>query len=210
VIASAAGRAVRFNEKGVRPMGRTAAGVRGINLNDPDNKVIGMVCISREDAQLLVLSENGFGKRSAIDSYRVTNRGGKGVSTMNATDKVGKLVAIREVTEEDDLMIITRNGIAIRMSVLDIRQAGRNTQGVKLIRLSSSDEITSVTRILKDPDEKAEELDEDGNVVAKPVAQVEGASADDVIVSDDELDEEEDVADDDEEEDEEPSDDAEA
>ncbi|MNL43895.1 DNA gyrase subunit A [compost metagenome] len=130
---------------------------------------------------------------------------------MNATDKVGKLVAIREVTEEDDLMIITRNGIAIRMSVLDIRQAGRNTQGVKLIRLNSSDEITSVTRILKDPDEKAEdELDEDGNVVVKPVAQVEGASAEDIIVSDDELDEDEDVADDEEEDDEEPSDDAEA
>ncbi|SEJ62199.1 DNA gyrase subunit A [Dyadobacter sp. SG02] len=211
VIASAAGRAVRFNEKGVRPMGRTAAGVRGINLNDPDNKVIGMVCISREDAQLLVVSEHGFGKRSAIDSYRVTNRGGKGVSTMNATDKVGKLVAIREVTEEDDLMIITRNGIAIRMSVLDIRQAGRNTQGVKLIRLNSTDEITSVTRILKDPDEKAEEeLDEEGNVVPKPVAQVEGAAAEDIIVTDDELDEEEDVADDEEEDDEEPSDDAEA
>ncbi|PSL23530.1 DNA gyrase subunit A [Dyadobacter jiangsuensis] len=211
VIASAAGRAVRFNEKGVRPMGRTAAGVRGINLNDPENKVIGMVCISREDAQLLVVSEHGYGKRSAIDSYRVTNRGGKGVSTMNATDKVGKLVAIREVTEEDDLMIITRNGIAIRMSVLDIRQAGRNTQGVKLIRLNSTDEITSVTRILKDPDEKAEEeLDEEGNVVAKPVAQVEGASAEDVIVTDDELDEDEEIADDEEEDDEEPSDDAEA
>lgn len=211
VIASAAGRAVRFNEKGVRPMGRTAAGVRGINLNDPDNKVIGMVCISREDAQLLVVSENGFGKRSAIESYRVTNRGGKGVSTMNATDKVGKLVAIREVTEEDDLMIITRNGIAIRMSVLDIRQAGRNTQGVKLIRLNSSDEITSVTRILKDPDEKAEdELDEDGNVVPKPVAQVEGALAEDVLVTDELDEEDEDVADDEEEDDEEPSDDAEA
>ena len=210
VIASAAGRAVRFNEKGVRPMGRTAAGVRGINLNDPTNKVIGMVCISREDAQLLVVSENGFGKRSAIDSYRVTNRGGKGVSTMNATDKVGKLVAIREVTEEDDLMIITRNGIAIRMSVLDIRQAGRNTQGVKLIRLNNSDEITSVTRILKDPDEKAEELDEDGNVVPKPVAVVEGASADDVLVTDELDEEDEDVVDDEEEDDEEPSDDAEA
>lgn len=210
VIASAAGRAVRFNEKGVRPMGRTAAGVRGINLNDPGNKVIGMVCISREDAQLLVVSENGFGKRSAIDSYRVTNRGGKGVSTMNATDKVGKLVAIREVTEEDDLMIITRNGIAIRMSVLDIRQAGRNTQGVKLIRLNNSDEITSVTRILKDPDEKAEELDEEGNVVQKPVGQIEGAADEELLVSD-ELDEaDEDVADDEEEGDDEPSDDAEA
>ena len=153
-------------------MGRTAAGVRGINLNDPENKVIGMVCLNREDAQLLVVSENGFGKRSAIDSYRVTNRGGKGVNTMNATDKVGKLVAIREVTEQDDLMIITRNGIAIRMSVLDIRQAGRNTQGVKLIRLNNSDEITSVTRILKDPDEKAaEELDEDGNVIIKDITE---------------------------------------
>src|SRR5690606_14605269 len=113
-----------------------------------------------------------FGKRSAIDSYRVTNRGGKGVSTMNATEKVGKLVAIREVTEQDDLMIITRNGIAIRMSVLDIRQAGRNTQGVKLIRLNNSDEITSVTRILKDPDEKeSEELDEDGNVIIKDISE---------------------------------------
>lgn len=211
VIASSAGRAVRFNEKGVRPMGRTAAGVRGINLNDPDNKVIGMVCISREDAQLLVVSENGFGKRSAIDSYRVTNRGGKGVSTMNATDKVGKLVAIREVTEQDDLMIITRNGIAIRMSVLDIRQAGRNTQGVKLIKLNNNDEITSVTRILKDPDEKEEELDEEGNVVVKPVAQVEG-EADDEILADDELDDEgdDDVAEDDEEDENDPSEDSEA
>jgi DNA gyrase subunit A len=211
VIASSAGRAVRFNEKGVRPMGRTAAGVRGINLNDPDNKVIGMVCISREDAQLLVVSENGFGKRSAIDSYRVTKRGGKGVSTMNATDKVGKLVAIREVTEQDDLMIITRNGIAIRMSVLDIRQAGRNTQGVKLIKLNNNDEITSVTRILKDPDEKeAEELDEEGNVVVKPVAVVEGEADEDILV-DDELDEEdEDVAEDDEEDENDPSEDSEA
>ena len=187
VIASSAGRAVRFNEKGVRPMGRTAAGVRGINLNDPENKVIGMVCINREDAQLLVVSENGFGKRSAIDSYRVTNRGGKGVSTMNATDKVGKLVAIREVTEQDDLMIITRNGIAIRMSVLDIRQAGRNTQGVKLISLNNSDEITSVTRILKDPDEKLEELDEDGNVIVNEATDSLIIKADDAEAVEDEI-----------------------
>jgi len=205
VIASSAGRAVRFNEKGVRPMGRTAAGVRGINLNDPANKVIGMVCINREDAQLLVVSENGFGKRSSIDSYRVTNRGGKGVSTMNATDKVGKLVAIREVTEQDDLMIITRNGIAIRMSVLDIRQAGRNTQGVKLIRLNNSDEITSVTRILKDPDEKAEELDEDGNVIVNEATDSLIIKGDDAEVVEDEIadaiesedDEDEDVENDD-------------
>jgi DNA gyrase subunit A len=156
VIASSAGRAVRFNEKGVRPMGRTATGVRGINLESEDtkNKVVGMVCISREDAQLLVVSRNGFGKRSPIEDYRITNRGGKGVYTMNATEKVGPLVAIKEVTEQDDLMIITRNGIAIRMDILDIRQTGRNTQGVKLIRLSGSDEISSVTRIQKDEEEE--------------------------------------------------------
>lgn len=166
VIASSAGRAVRFNEKGVRPMGRTAAGVRGINLettSGEQNNVIGMVCISREDTQLLVVSENGFGKRSPIEDYRITNRGGKGVTTMNSTDKVGKLVAISEVTEEDDLMIITKNGIAIRMAVEDIRQAGRNTQGVKLIKLSNSDEISSVTRLAKE--ESEEEIAEETNVV---------------------------------------------
>jgi DNA gyrase subunit A len=213
VIASSAGRAVRFNEKGVRPMGRTAAGVRGINLTDPENKVIGMVCINREDAQLLVVSENGFGKRSDIDSYRTTKRGGKGVSTMNATDKVGKLVAIREVTEQDDLMIITRNGIAIRMSVLNIRLAGRNTQGVKLIKLNNSDEITSVTRILKDPDEeKVEELDEDGNVIVRPAAVIEGEGAGDVeiLTAEDQEEEDGDVAEDDEEDENDPSDESEA
>ena len=173
VIAQSAGRAVRFNEKGVRPMGRTASGVRGINLSDdPKNEVIGMVCINREDAQLLVVSENGFGKRSPIEDYRVTKRGGKGVSTMNATDKVGKLVAIREVTEQDDLMIITRNGIAIRMSVTDIRQAGRNTQGVKLIRLNNSDEISSVTRILKDEEELEENGEALNGIATEPAAEV--------------------------------------
>lgn len=173
VIAQSAGRAVRFNERGVRPMGRTASGVRGINLSDdPKNEVIGMVCINREDAQLLVVSENGFGKRSPIEDYRVTKRGGKGVSTMNATDKVGKLVAIREVTEQDDLMIITRNGIAIRMSVTDIRQAGRNTQGVKLIRLNNSDEISSVTRILKDEEELEENAEALNGIATEPAAEV--------------------------------------
>src|SRR5690606_5019840 len=214
VIAQSAGRAVRFNEKGVRPMGRTASGVRGINLSDdPKNEVIGMVCINREDAQLLVVSENGFGKRSPIEDYRVTNRGGKGVSTMNATDKVGKLVAIREVTEQDDLMIITRNGIAIRMSVTDIRQAGRNTQGVKLIKLNNSDEITSVTRILKDPDEeKVEELDEDGNVIVSPTAVIEGEGAGDVeiLTAEDQEEVDEDLPEDDDEDENDPSDESEA
>lgn len=165
VIASSAGRAVRFNEKGVRPMGRTASGVRGINLDDPNNKVVGMVCINREDAQLLVVSQNGYGKRSPIEDYRITNRGGKGVSTMNATEKVGKLVAIKEVTEQDDLMIITRKGVAIRMDILDVRQTGRNTQGVKLIRLNNADEISSVTRIQKDETEgESEEPKLDGDL----------------------------------------------
>ncbi|GHB82271.1 DNA gyrase subunit A [Persicitalea jodogahamensis] len=163
IIAQSVGRAVRFNEGGVRPMGRTAAGVRGINLSDsPDLKAIGMVCINREDAQLLVVSENGFGKRSPVEDYRVTKRGGKGVTTLKTSEKVGKLVAIREVTEDDDLMIITRNGIAIRMSVTDIREAGRNTQGVKLIRLNNSDEIASVTRILKE--EVEEEIGEETEI----------------------------------------------
>ena len=166
VIAQSAGRAVRFNEAGVRPMGRTAAGVRGINLKDsPDLKAIGMVCINREDAQLLVVSENGFGKRSPVEDYRVTKRGGKGVTTLKTTEKVGDLVAIREVTDQDDLMIITRNGIAIRMSVTDIREAGRNTQGVKLIRLNNGDEIASVTRILKE--EEGEEAGEEGSETAE-------------------------------------------
>ena len=158
VIATSAGRAVRFNEKTVRPIGRTATGVRGVNLDSEDqsNKVIGMVCISRDDSQLLVVSENGFGKRSAIDDYRITNRGGKGVNTLNATEKVGNLVSIAEVTEQDDLMIITKNGILIRMAVSEVRLAGRNTQGVKLIKLGSSDEISSVTRIVREEEDEVE------------------------------------------------------
>lgn len=170
VIASSAGRAVRFNEKNVRPMGRTAAGVRGINLDAEEGqriKAIGMVCLSREDAQLLVVSENGYGKRSAVEDYRITNRGGKGVYTLNATEKVGNLVAIKEVTDQDDLMIITRNGIAIRTPVDDIRVAGRNTQGVKLIRLTGQDEISSVTRILKEEDVASTEP-ETGEAAASP------------------------------------------
>ncbi|MEI7586403.1 DNA gyrase subunit A [Runella sp.] len=149
IIASQAGKAVRFHESRVRPMGRTAAGVKGIELGEEGttNKAIGMLCVGGEDKQLLVVSENGYGKRSPIDDYRVTNRGAKGVTTLNITDKVGNLVAIREVGENDDLMIINKSGIAIRMSVSEIRVAGRNTQGVRLIKLSESDEISSVTRI---------------------------------------------------------------
>jgi DNA gyrase subunit A len=153
IIAASQGKAVRFHEAGIRPMGRGATGVRGINLNE-DDFAIGMICVGREDAQLLVVSENGFGKRSDIDDYRITSRGAKGVKSLNITDKVGNLVAIKEVTDDDDLMIITNRGIAIRIHVSDLRIMGRNTQGVKLIRLSDKDGIASVTRIVREDDEE--------------------------------------------------------
>lgn len=150
VIASKAGRSVRFHESRVRPMGRGAAGVRGITLEDedhPGNKAVGMVCISKRDATLLVVSEKGFGKRSDIEDYRVTNRGGKGVTTLKITEKTGHLVGIKEVTDNDDLMIVNKSGITIRISLSVLRVMGRNTQGVKLIRLNETDAIASITKI---------------------------------------------------------------
>lgn len=145
VIAVESGRAIHFHESQARPMGRTAAGVRGIWLDDKkDDKVIGMVCIDREDANLLVVSQKGYGKRSNVSEYRITKRGGKGVRTLNITDKTGYLVAIKEVIDTDDLMIINRSGITIRTAVSNLRVMGRATQGVKLIRLNENDEISSV------------------------------------------------------------------
>ncbi len=152
IIAAGKGKAVRFHESGVRPMGRGATGVKGINLGEND-KAIGMICVNREDAQLLVVSEKGFGKRSDIDDYRITSRGAKGVKSLNITEKTGDLVAIKEVTDEDDLMIITNKGIVIRIHVEDLRIMGRNTQGVKLIRLNEKDGIASVTRIIREEEE---------------------------------------------------------
>ncbi|MEO5603253.1 MAG: DNA gyrase subunit A [Cyclobacteriaceae bacterium] len=149
VIAKSEGKAVHFNESQVRPMGRTAAGVRGVTLDSDTDKVIGMVCISREDANLLVVSENGYGKRSIIEDYRITNRGGKGVKTLNITEKTGKLVAIKEVVDEDELMIINRSGITIRIEVRELRVMGRATQGVRLIKLNEDDRISSVEKIQK-------------------------------------------------------------
>ena len=149
VIAKSSGKAVRFNEEDVRPMGRTAAGVRGVTLEGDDDRVIGMVCINKDDANLLVVSEKGYGKRSLIDDYRVTKRGGKGVKTINITDKTGKLVAIKQVTDQDDLMIINKSGITIRISVEELRIMGRATQGVRLIKLNEDDEISSVEKIEK-------------------------------------------------------------
>lgn len=152
VVASRSGKAVRFHESRVRPMGRQAAGVKAITLDDEnsDDQVIGMVCISSPEAQLLVVSEKGYGKRSDVDEYRVTNRGAKGVGTLKVTEKVGHLVAILDVADSDDLMIINRSGIAIRTPVEDVRVIGRNTQGVKLIRLNDNDSISSVTKITRE------------------------------------------------------------
>jgi len=149
IIAKSEGKAVRFKESDVRPMGRTATGVRGVTLESETDKVIGMVCISREDANLLVVSEKGYGKRSLVEDYRITRRGGKGVKTINITEKTGKLVAIKEVVDNDDLMIINKSGISIRISVAELRIMGRATQGVRLIKLNEDDAISSVEKIQK-------------------------------------------------------------
>lgn len=158
ILAVRSGRAIRFPESEVRAMGRIAAGVRGIALDDDDDRVVGMVCIESESKDLLVVSEKGFGKRSSLDDYRITKRGGKGVKTINVTDKTGDLVAVKGVSETDDLMIINRSGIVIRMEVSSLRRMGRATQGVKLIRLNENDKISSVTKVEIDKVEE-EELD---------------------------------------------------
>ncbi|QSE96401.1 DNA gyrase subunit A [Fulvivirga lutea] len=169
VIAKTGGKAIHFHESDVRSMGRTASGVRGVTLEGED-KVVGMVCINREDSNLLVVSEKGYGKRSLIEDYRITKRGGKGVKTINITEKTGKLVAIKEVIDTDDLMIINKSGITIRMAVEDLRVMGRATQGVKLIRLNENDEISSVEKIERIEgveDDSSEDADEN-NEGAEP------------------------------------------
>lgn len=161
ILASKMGRAVRFNEENVRPMGRTAAGVRGITLSeDGDDRVVGMVCLADPNKELLVVSENGYGKRSPIDDYRITNRGAKGVSTLKITEKTGSLVSIKDVNDDDDLMIINRSGLTIRLRVADVRSIGRATQGVRLIRISEGDEISSVAKVAADDKELSAELAE--------------------------------------------------
>jgi len=152
------GKAIRFEESKTRPMGRNASGVRGIRLADEKDEVIGMLSVNNFDDEILVVSENGFGKRSSIDDYRITNRGGKGVKTISITDKTGGLVAIKNVSDSDDLMIINKSGIAIRMSVDDLRTMGRATQGVKLINLKDTDAIAAVAKVMKDED-SLEEID---------------------------------------------------
>jgi DNA gyrase subunit A len=160
LLAVKSGKAIRFEEDKTRPMGRSASGVRGITLNGPSDEVIGMVSVSDSETEILVVSENGYGKRSSLDDYRTTNRGGKGVKTLSITDKTGELVSIKNVSDLDDLMIINKSGIAIRMDVADLRVMGRATQGVKLINLKGTDTIAAVAKVMKD-DEEIPEVSED-------------------------------------------------
>jgi DNA gyrase subunit A len=147
LLALRSGKAIRFNESKVRPMGRNAAGVRGITLANAKDEVVGMICINDEHSNILVVAENGYGKRSSVEDYRITNRGGKGVKTINITEKTGKLIAIKDVQDKDDLMIINRSGLIIRLSVEDLRVMGRATQGVRLINLKEDDSIASVAKV---------------------------------------------------------------
>lgn len=166
MIATKYGKAIRFPQEKLRPIGRNASGVRGITLGDEDDEVIGMVIISDpENDTILVVSEQGYGKRTHADAYRITNRGGKGVITLNITDKTGNLIAIQKVTDNNDLMIINKSGVAIRMSVEQLRVMSRNTQGVKLINLKKNDEIAAITKIEKEEGVDEEEYDENGNTM---------------------------------------------
>ncbi len=153
LLAVKSGKAIRFEESKTRPMGRNASGVRGISLADEQDEVVGMITIHNFEEDILVVSENGYGKRSSLDDYRITNRGGKGVKTISITEKTGKLVAIKNVSDSDDLMIINKSGIAIRMEVEDLRVMGRATQGVKLINIKGSDSIAAVAKVMKDEDD---------------------------------------------------------
>lgn len=208
ILAVKSGKLVRFEETKTRPMGRTASGVRGITLKDDTDEVIGMVTVDKNDindSQILVVTENGYGKRTKLvdedgeDVYRITNRGGKGVKTLNITEKTGKLISISAVTDADDLMIINKSGLTIRMAIEDLRVMGRATQGVKLINLKGNDSIAAVTKVMKDDVEEVV-VDEDGNVIeaatierVKPVLEVledEGTADDDDDDDDVELDDE--------------------
>ncbi len=168
LLAVRSGKAIRFEESKTRPMGRGASGVRGITLANDQDEVVGMVSVNDMDANILVVSENGYGKRSDLDDYRITNRGGKCVKTISVTDKTGPLVALKNVTDMDDLMIINKSGIAIRMAVADLRVMGRATQGVKLIQLKGNDSIAAVAKTMKDDDdiEDVNDIDvKDGTII---------------------------------------------
>ncbi|MDA9554851.1 DNA gyrase subunit A [Pelobium sp.] len=187
LMALRSGRAIRFNESTVRPMGRTATGVRGIRLANDKDEVVGMISVDSNESTVLVVSENGYGKRTDIDDYRVTNRGGKGVKTINVTEKTGQLVSIKDVTDKDDLMIINRSGIVIRIAMSNLRVMGRATQGVRLIKLKEDDSIASVAKVEHDD----EEVTDVENIIVNPdEAEVLPAVEDEV--EDDEVEDEDD------------------
>lgn len=162
MLALKSGKAIRFKENSTRPMGRTATGVRGIRLGDKTDEVVGMVAVNDPETHILVVAENGYGKRSSLGDYRVTNRGGKGVKTLNITEKTGDLVSMKNVTDDDDLMIINKSGVAIRIAVENLRVMGRATQGVRLINLRKDDSIAAVAKIVNEEDEEEveEEMDD--------------------------------------------------
>ncbi|RFM33853.1 DNA gyrase subunit A [Chitinophaga silvisoli] len=175
MMAIRSGRAIRFPENTVRDTGRGAIGVRGIEVDNDKDEVVGMICVNKdENRTVLVVSENGFGKRTDIEEYRVTNRGGKGVKTINVTEKTGRLIAILDVTEKDDLMITCKSGITIRMAVADIREAGRATQGVRLIRLDDTDQIAAVARL---DEQEEQEVEQELENVEQEIAQQEISDA---------------------------------
>lgn len=159
MLAARSGKAIRFHESATRPMGRNASGVRGISIDSENDEVIGMVCVDNNDSDILVVSENGYGKRSDINDYRITNRGGKGVKTISITDKTGALIAIKNVTDENGLMIINRSGVMIRLNVSEMRVMGRATQGVRLINLKKGDIIAAVAKVHVDEDEEIEDAE---------------------------------------------------
>jgi len=172
MMAVKSGRAIRFPEEKVRPTGRGAIGVAGIEVDNENDEVVGLVCVHKDDKErtILVVSQQGFGKRTAIEEYRITNRGGKGVKTINVTEKTGGLVGIMDVKEKEDLIITCKSGVTIRTRITDIREAGRATQGVTLIRLDEGDEIAATSKI-EEQDESAADLEEG----TEPTATADGA-----------------------------------
>jgi len=175
MLAVRSGKAIRFEEEKTRPMGRNASGVRGITLGGPKDEVIGMITVDNHESDILVVSENGYGKRSSIEDYRITNRGGKGVKTISITDKTGGLVAIKNVNDNDDLMIINKSGIAIRMAVEDLRVMGRATQGVRLIKVREDDSIAAVAKVMHDEDDIDGEDQESVNAASSETAESSGS-----------------------------------
>jgi DNA gyrase subunit A len=188
MMAVNSGRAIRFPEAKVRPTGRGAIGVAGIEAESDNEEVVGMICVNPEtdkDRTVLVVSEKGYGKRTAVDEYRITNRGGKGVKTINVTEKTGKLVGVLDVTEKEDLMITCKSGVTIRMKVADISELGRATQGVKLIRIDEGDEIAAITKLDVEEEviEAVEETNEGADITDTTISPENTSEGEDTVPS---------------------------